>query len=251
MTSTPSIFYNAISGAGPLQIMNNDEDSTNAMFSVDLSNLPPYQTGDDAIYDFMDQIAACLPRLQLYTKGMAINRRLIKSGHYGIPESADEITDLGPSIDVLVLARRPKAVDMSYSEAIITSFDPESAEFRRIAAKALEKESNCMYGPSFLVIERNNLQRPLEFFCGTKGSRAEAKKIYKFLALSAQQIEARGLKDEKPHGPLAMTLTARLVKEGKYSWHVPVSNKCTTPFTELADEKIGDAIKKFITPEAE
>jgi hypothetical protein len=215
---------------------------------MDLSNLPPYQMGDDAIYDDIAQSTTCLSRLQLYTKGKAIDRRLIKSGHYGIPESATEITDLGPSIDLLVLARRPKAVDMSDSDEIITSFDPESAKFTRIAAKSLEKESNCMYGPSFLVIERNNWQRPLEFFCGTKGSRAEAKKIYPFLALSAEQIEARGLKDEKPHGPLAMTLTARLVEEGKYLWHVPVANKCTTPFTELlADEKILDEIMKFIT----
>jgi hypothetical protein len=52
-------------------------------------------------------------------------------------------------------------------------------------------------------------------FCGTKASRAEAKRIYTFLALSAQQIEAGGLKGEKPHGPLAVTLTARLVEEDK------------------------------------
>ena len=232
--------------------MNDDENSTKAMVSVNLSNLPPYQMGDDAIYDDIAKTTTRLARLQLYTKGMAINRRVIKSGHYGIPESAAEITDLGPSIDLLVLARRPKAVDMSDSDEIITSFDPESAKFTRIAAKSLEKESNCIYGPSFLVIERNNLQRPLEFFCCTKGSRAEAKKIYTFLALSAQQIEARGLKDEKPHGPLAMTLTARLVEKGKYSWHVPVANECTNPFTEsLADEEIIDEIIKFITAEAD
>jgi hypothetical protein len=215
--------------------------------AVKLSNLPPYQMGDDSIYDDIATTTTCLPRLMLYTKGKPIDRKLIGPGHYGIPESADEITDLGPSIDVLVLARRPKAVDMSDSDEIITSFDPESAKFTRIAAKSLVKESNCMYGPSFLVIERNNWQRPLEFFCGTRSSRAEAKKIYTFLALSAQQIEARGLKDEKPHGPLAMTLTARLVEEGKYSWHVPVANRCTTPFTELlADKKIMDEITKFI-----
>ena len=232
--------------------MNDDEDSTNAMFSVDLSNLPPYQMGNDAIYDDIAESTTCLPRLVLFTKGKPIDRRLIKSGHYGIPESATEITDLGLSIDLLVLARRPKAVDMSDSDEIITSFDPDSAKFTRIAAKSLEKESNCMYGPSFLVIERNNLQRPLEFFCGTEGSRAEAKKIYTFLALSAQQIEARGLKDEKPHGPLAMTLTARLVEEGIYSWHVPVANECTTPFTELiADKKIIDEITKFIMAKAD
>ena len=228
--------------------MNVNKNSANAMASVDLSNLPPYQMGDDVIYDDIAQSAAGLPRLQLYTKGKAIDRVLIKSGHYGIPESATEITDLGPSIDLLVLARRPKAVDMSHSEAVITSFNPDSAKFTRIAAKSLEKESNCMYGPSFLVIERNNLHRPLEFFCGTKSSRAEAKNIYPFLALSAEQIKARGLKDQKPHGPLAMTLTAQLVKEGKQSWHVPVANECFTPFTKLlADEKIIGEITKFIT----
>jgi hypothetical protein len=184
----------------------------------------------------------------LFIKGKPIDRRLIKSGHYGIPESADEITDLGASIDLLVLARRPKAVDMSDSDEIITSFDPDSAKFTRMAANSLEKESNCMYGPSFLVIERNNLRRPLEFFCGTNSSRAEAKNIYPFLALSAEQIKARGLKHEKPHGPLAMTLTARLVEEGKYSWYVPVANECTTPFTgSLADGNILDEITKFIT----
>jgi hypothetical protein len=230
--------------------MNDNEHSTTAMFSVNLSKLPPYQMGDDAIYDDIAKTTTRLPRLMLYTKGKPIDRKLIGPGHYGIPESADEITELGPSIDLLVLARRPKAVDMSDSDEIITSFDPDSAKFTRIAARSLEKESNCMYGPSFLVIERNNLHRPLEFFCGTKSSRAEAKKIYTFLALSAQQIEARGLKDEKPHGPLAMTLTARLVEEGKYSWHVPVANECTTPFTELlADTKIIDDITTFITAE--
>jgi hypothetical protein len=232
--------------------MNDEEDSTNAMFAVDLSNLPPYQMGDDSIYDDIATTTTCLPRLMLYTKGKPIDRKLIGPGRYGIPESADEITDLGPSIDLLVLARRPKAVDMSDSDEIITSFDPESVEFKRIAARSLVKEANCMYGPSFLVIERNNLHRPLEFFCGTKSSRAEAKKIYTFLALSAQQIEARGLTDEKPHGPLAMTLTARLVEEGKYSWHAPVANECTTPFAELiADKKIIDEITKFIMAKAD
>jgi len=88
----------------------------------------------------------------------------------------------------------------------------------------------------------------LEFFCGTKSSRAEARKIYPFLPLSAEQIEARGLKDEKPHGPKAMTLTVRHVEKGKWSWHVPVASKCTTPFTKmLPNEKLMEEIIKFCT----
>jgi hypothetical protein len=208
--------------------------------------------GNDDVYDSIAQSASFLGRLQLYTKGKAIDKGLIKPGHYGIPESADEITDLGVSIDVLVLARRPKAVDMSDSDAIITSFDPDSAEFKRIAARSLEKESNCMYGPSFLVIERNNPLRPLEFFCGTKSTRAEAKKIYPFLPLSQDDIDRRGIKDEKPRGPQAMTLTVRFVEKGKWSWHVPVANKCTTPFTKLlAAERLVEEINKFVTAKAD
>src|SRR5262249_39588502 len=137
---------------------------------------------------------------------------------------------------------------MTESKSIITTFDIESAEFKRIAARSFEKESNCMFGPSFLVIERKNCHRPLEFFCGTKSSRAEAKKIYRFLAQTADDIERRGLKGEKPHGPLPMTLTAQLIEQGKRSWHVPVANECPTPLTDfLAEEKIIDEITKFIT----
>ena len=40
--------------------MNYDEDSTKAMFSVDLSNLPPYQMGNDVIYDDIAKSTTCL-----------------------------------------------------------------------------------------------------------------------------------------------------------------------------------------------
>ncbi len=226
--------------------------SENSLVPVDLSQLPSTQMFNDDVYDGIAQSATFLARLQLYTKGKAIDKGLIGPGHYGIPESGDEITDLGTSINVIVLARRPKAVDMSDSDAIITSYDPNSPEFKRIADKSLEKESNCMYGPSFLVVEQANWQRPLEFFCGTKSTRAEAKKIYPFLSVSAEQIEARGLKGVKPQGPQAMTLTVRFVEKGKYSWHVPVANKCTTPFTKMLPiEKLAEEISKFINAKAD
>jgi hypothetical protein len=43
--------------------MIDEEDSTNAMFSVDLSNLPPFQMSDDSIYDDIATTATCLPGL--------------------------------------------------------------------------------------------------------------------------------------------------------------------------------------------
>ena len=109
---------------------------------------------------------------------------------------------------------------------MIVNYDPESDEFKRIAAQSLEKESHCMYGPSFLVFERST-GRFLEFFCGTKSTRSEAKKIYPFLPLTAadiarQKAAGNDVDGLEPHGPLPLTLKSRLVEKGTYSWHVPV-----------------------------
>ena len=76
-------------------------------------------------------------------------------------------------MDLLPLARRPKAIDMTDMEALVISYDMESEEFKRIAAKSAESDSHCQYGPSFLVYERTT-GRFLEFFCGNKSSRIEA-----------------------------------------------------------------------------
>ena len=66
---------------------------------------------------------------------------------------------------------------MTDTDAVLVNYDPESEEFKRIAATSLDKESHCMYGPSFLVVERST-GRFLEFFCGSKSTRSEAKNIY-------------------------------------------------------------------------
>jgi hypothetical protein len=210
-----------------------------------LNQLPSTQVGSD---DELAKGADFLGRLQLFTKGKAIDKGHIRPGHYGIPEAADEITDLGDNIDVLVLARRPKALDMTDKDAIIVSYNNESPEFKRIAAQSMEKESNCMYGPSFLVFERSS-GRFLEFFCGSKSTRSEAKKIYPFLPLTEADIKARKLADVPPHGPLPMTLKSKLVEQKTYSWHVPVVVKCSTPFRNLPTrERIVAEITKFVTP---
>ena len=78
---------------------------------------------------------------------------------------------------------------MSDKEAIIVCHDHESDEFKRIAAKSLEKESHCMYGPSFLVFERSS-GRFLEFFCGSKSTRCRSEEYLSVLA--AQRSRYRG-----------------------------------------------------------
>ncbi len=204
---------------------------------VDYSQLPTTQLGSDEQFLELAKSSEFIGRLQLFTKGKAINKGLVKPGHYGIPESDEEVEDLGDTITILPLARRPKAIDMTDTDAVLVNYDPDSAEFQRIAAQSLEKESHCMYGPSFLVIEESS-GRFLEFFCGSKSTRSEAKKIYPFLPLTEAEIQRRkaaghDVTDLMAHDPLPLILKSRLVEKGTYSWHVPVVTKCGEPFVKL------------------
>ena len=190
--------------------------------------------------------------MQLYTKGKLVNKKKVGPGNYGIPGSEDEVTDLGDTIDIIPFARRPKAIDMTDSEAIIVNYDPESEEFKRIAAASMEKESHCMYGPSFLVYEKET-KSFLEFFCGNKSARQESKKLYPYLPLTQADIDAKAaagenVSDLKPHGPIPLTLKSRLVEKGTYSWHVPVVVKCDAKFVTLpTSDRIVREITAFLT----
>ena len=223
-----------------------------ALIPLNLEQLPSTQIGGDDLYNELAKGGDYIGRMQLYTKGKPVNKGLIPPGHYGIPESDEEIIDLGTSVDVIPLARRPKAIDMTDSEALVISYDMESPEFKRIAAKSNEPESHCQYGPSFLIYERST-GRFLEFFCGNKSNRIEAKKIFPFLALSQADIDAKAaagndVSDLRPHGPLPVTLKVKLAENKRGSWHVPVVVKCSTPFTKMPSmDVIVREMKKFLT----
>ena len=223
-------------------------DTSKALVPVNfVDQLPSTQLGSDADFDGIAKSSDFLPRLQLFTKGKAVNRKLVGPGNYGIPVTDEEVTDLGDEIDILPLARRPKAIDLKDVENIVAVYDVGDPEFKRIQTQSAEKESGCMYGPSFLVFERGTGQF-LEFFCGTKSSRTEAKRIFAYLPLSQAMIDANPeLADQEPHNALPVTMKSRLVEKGQWSWHVPIAVKCSTPFTSLPTAaKIVAEITKFL-----
>jgi hypothetical protein len=176
-----------------------------------------------------------LDRIQLYTKGAAIDKGLIAPGHYGVPNGDDSIRDLGVEIDVLPLCCRAKALDLRDKDAVITNYDPTSASFKAVQEMAATQNSGCMYGLTFLVFERSS-GKFYELFCGTKSMRTESDKIAQFLALpkeDAAMLEEKTGVHIEPHGPLACTLKAKYVTKRNYGWHVPVCVKCSAPFTNL------------------
>jgi len=223
-----------------------------ALQPVDLTQLPSTQLGSDEQFEQMSRSTGFLGRLQLFSKGAAINEGLIPPGTWGIPESDKKIVILGKSIDVLPLARRLKALDLSDKEAIIANYDATSDEFKDIAARSEETDSNCMYGTSFLVLERNT-GRFLELFCGTKSTRPIAGDIAVFMALSQADIDRKkaagaDVSQLKPHAVQPCTLKVRLAKNKRgHSWHVPDVQSCLSPFTNLPSmEVIVDEMTKFV-----
>lgn len=188
----------------------------------------------DDMVSSLTRSVAFVERIQLYTKGAAIDQGKILPGHYGIPRG-EEIEDLGASIDVVPLVVRPKALDMRDRDAPVCIYERESPEFRAIEELAQEADSGCMVGLTFLVFERST-GKFYEFFCGNKSMRNEAQKIVAYLARSAADAEALSVKLGRPveaHPPLTCTLNVKYVTKGKWGWHVPVCVDCSTPITNF------------------
>lgn len=181
-----------------------------------------------------------LPRIQLVTKGKYVDTGKIGPGRWGVPlPGGEEIQDLGPSIDVLPLWARAKALDMGDRDAIVAVYNSKDPEFQRI--KNAPKNTGCMWGPSFLVIERST-GKLYELFFGNASGRNEAGKLQPFLPSS-----------DNGGSPLPATLNIRYKKTPDYGWHVPVVTKCSEPFDPAdcpSEEVITKELEKFRNPKA-
>jgi hypothetical protein len=211
--------------------------SHNQLTTLDLDQLPSTQIGSDEAYAELSKGGEFLSYLKLCTNDKYTKKGKILPGHWGIPGPDEEITDLGESIDILPLARRPKAIDMSDRSAIVVSYDESSPEFKRIRARASQANSGCQFGISFLVLERSTNQF-LELFFGNQSARKEAKNLYAYLPLRQVDIEGKAagggnVTGVVPHGPVPATIKVRLAENKKGSWHVPMVVKCSTPFTRV------------------
>lgn len=216
---------------------------TNELIPFNADQLPTVELATDDEMRELTKGTDFLQRIQLVTKGKYVDTGKIKPGRYGVPQSGgEEILDLGESIDILPLAVRAKALDMRDRDAIIAVYDMNLPEFERIKTLSAETNSSCMWGPSFLVIERST-GNFYEFFMGNKSARQESGKVRPFLPISQAKAEAVG---EEPHGPIPCTLKTRYVQRRDYGWHVPVVTKCSEPFVNLPPlEQVRTEVEKF------
>ena len=212
---------------------------TNDLVPFNVS-LPTVSNDQLNSFDDVAQGTEYLSRIQLVTKGKYVDMGKIPPGRWGVPQAGgEEIEDLGDQIDVIPFCYRPKALDISDPEAIVSNFDAKSEEFQRI--KNAPKNSGCLWGPSFLVLERNT-GKLYELFFGNKSGRSEASKLRPFLP-----TEANG------GNPSPATLKIRYKQTKDYGWHVPVITKCSEPFdpesVEVTSDKLKEEIQKFLNPQ--
>lgn len=214
------------------------------------AGLPSTQMGDDVQFQSLSQASEFLRRIQLISKGKYVDSRQCQGGDYAVIVDGETAKSLGDTIDVLVLARRPKALDMSDTEAVVQSYDPNSDLFKDIQARSAEQDSGCQYGVSFLIAERSTAQC-YEFFCGSVSLRRETDAIWAYSPKTKEQIEQFKLKGYTPGQPKPLTLKSKNIRKKTYSWFVPVLQDCSTPFgkTQIpSPEVIRKEMERFLNP---
>lgn len=213
--------------------------------------LPSCDVGMD-VFESLTKGSDFLQRIQLFTKGRMIDKGCVPSGHYGVPMGEDEVLDLGDEVDIIPFTWRPKALDTSDRDAIIEVYDATSEEFQRIEDAAGQKDSGCMYGPTFLIFERSS-GKFYELFCGNASGRISSRSIFPYVQLTddqAAEYTQRTGKLVEAHGPLMCTLGVKYAQKKTYGWHVMVVHKCSTPFTNLPDDTvIREEVERFLARE--
>ena len=181
---------------------------------------------DDDVFKSTTKSGDFLPRLQLMTANSdKCKKKEFEQNHYAFIRDQN-FQDIGESVDCLIVTWRPKAIEIG--DQIISCFDSNHDEFKRIQEKSAEQDSGCMYGPEFLIYIPH-LKEFATFFCGSKSSRREAPNIRALMTKPA-------------------TFKSRFVETKKYSWQTPVVVTCSTPFEGPDLELLRKIVDKFNTP---
>ena len=166
-----------------------------------------------------------LPRLKLCgSQAGECQRGLVGIGHYALIKSREDVEDIGDDFDVIVLAGRAKAVQLS--DPPIQSFDPECALFKDLQEESTKKDSEAMYGPEFLVYIPDLQVYATFFLCNPTGRRC------------APDVSAR-MNSGANFG-------SRLIETKKYKWHGPVIKDCGAPLEVPELDMITEVATKFL-----
>lgn len=146
-----------------------------------------------------------------------------KAGNYALVKGKDDIEDLGDSIELVICSGRPKA--MRTGDQIITMFEEDSDEFKKIMAESKTKDSGCFYGPEYLVYIPA-ASAFATFFMNNPTMRREAGAVHSRLRRSA-------------------TISSHLIETEDFSWFGPKCGDCSSPLDIPELDEIETTVKKF------
>lgn len=216
------------------------------------SQLPATRTGGKGLFKRVAKANDFLPRLQLFSKGKPIDKRLVLPGQYGVLVGDEEVTVYGDKIDLFIFAARAKALDRTNPKATVVNFEDDSDIFKSIEERSFVKLADnainpCMFGISFLVwVSQYGLH---EYYCRSKSARGECGKLEPFMPISPQDVADAEADGEELEGQeaQAVRIGSRVKEADDLSWHIMTIHECTQPITGVADqETINAAINKFL-----
>lgn len=185
----------------------------------------------DEVFDGLGA-SGWLPRIQLMVSTSAAVKKPVTQGggfpvnHYALVKGKTN-HDIGEAVDILSVAWRPKALDMN--DDIVTIYDPEDSEFKRIQTQSNEKDSGCMWGYEFLCWI-GDLGEWATFFMASKTARNEAPSL-------------KGLINK------LATLRSHYIETAKFSWQAPQVVACSTPLKIMPTRgALVEQLEKFNNP---
>lgn len=187
--------------------------------------------GTDEVFDAISS-ASYLPRLQLFgSNSEAVKEQKIPMAHYGLVRSKDVIDDLSGVVNVLPISWRSKAMRLNEGD-VQTVYNPNHPEFKKIMVESEEKDSNCLYGPEYLVWLFDQ-KCFATFLMGSKTARKEARLLKPLLGKPA-------------------TLKVKLVSNKSYKWHAPTIQACSQAYEQSSIpsmDRLREELDRFNSPE--
>lgn len=190
---------------------------------------------NDNVFESISKGGDYFSRLQLMTSNTAeCKAGKFPTNHFALVDGKI-FTDVGDSVNVFVLAWRPKAIDMS-GENVMCVYDPKvdasgmvtDPTFKNIMERSEDANSQCMYGPEYLVYIPH-VKKFATLFLGSKSGRRESPNI-------------------KSRMGNTCTLKNAMVSNKRFTWCAIVSSGCSLPLDPPAPELAAINIEKFMNP---
>lgn len=187
-----------------------------------------------------------LPRLQVCNGNSDMGKSgQVRVNNLGIAFDKSRFEDLGKSVDIILIKFRTKALDMS-GPTVLSYYDVTSDGFKTTMRKAEVRDSQCMYGPEFLIWVPNAGEEGLfaSFFLGSVSVRRE---FPGFLA---------GMRkgDDGIYRPGVITVNVKIAEnKKKQSWPIPIPVPCSAPldsFNLPSPEDAAKQVEKFLNEKA-